>query len=142
MNIAVLISGAGRLLDNLIRHSQEHNTFQIGLIGSDCECPGLTFAKKNDIMYWVYSKIGKEICLAAEYYGIDLICLAGFLKKVEVPDSWENRVLNIHPSLLPLFGGKGMFGMNVHQAVIDSGATKSGCTVHFCDNEYEHCSDM
>ena len=67
----------------------------------------------------------------------DLVCLAGFLSLLVIPDDFENRVLNIHPSLLPKFGGKGMHGHHVHEAVIAAGETESGCTVHLADNTYD-----
>lgn len=69
----------------------------------------------------------------------DLIVLAGFLRKI--PDSiikkYQNKIINIHPALLPKFGGKGFYGLNVHQAVLESGDTESGCTVHFVNEEYD-----
>ena len=69
--------------------------------------------------------------------GCELVCLAGFLSLLVIPDDFENRVMNIHPSLLPAFGGKGMHGLHVHEAVITAGETVSGCTVHFADNTYD-----
>jgi phosphoribosylglycinamide formyltransferase-1 len=68
----------------------------------------------------------------------DLVCLAGWLHLVPIPDDFRHRVLNIHPALLPAFGGKGMYGRHVHEAVLAYGAKVSGCTVHFADNEYDH----
>lgn len=80
-----------------------------------------------------------EACLeAAEAAGAELICLCGWLKKLELPERWEGRILNIHPGLLPEFGGAGMYGMHVHRAVLAAGAAESGCTVHLVDNEYDH----
>jgi phosphoribosylglycinamide formyltransferase 1 len=70
---------------------------------------------------------------------IDIIALAGYLKKIPVTvvSEFDGRIVNIHPALLPDFGGKGMYGMNVHRAVIDSGETESGATVHLVDSEYD-----
>lgn len=80
-----------------------------------------------------------EDCYAAvEEAGATVICLAGWLKKLWVPKRWEGRILNIHPGLLPRFGGAGMYGMNVHRAVIAAGEKESGCTVHLVDNEFDH----
>ena len=80
-----------------------------------------------------------EACYAeAEARGVDFICLAGWLKKLWVPPRWEGRILNIHPGLLPRFGGAGMYGMHVHRAVIAAGEKESGCTVHLVDNEFDH----
>lgn len=68
---------------------------------------------------------------------VDLACLAGFLSLLSIPDDFNYRVLNIHPALLPAFGGKGMFGHHVHEAVVASGCKTSGCTVHFADQTYD-----
>jgi folate-dependent phosphoribosylglycinamide formyltransferase PurN len=68
----------------------------------------------------------------------ELVCMAGFLSLWSIPDAWFGRVINIHPALLPRFGGFGMHGRHVHEAVLAAGETVSGCTVHFCDNEYDH----
>jgi phosphoribosylglycinamide formyltransferase-1 len=70
--------------------------------------------------------------------GVDYVVMAGFLKHVLIPSDFTNRVLNIHPSLIPAFCGKGMYGNRVHQAVADSDVTVSGCTIHFVDNEFDH----
>jgi phosphoribosylglycinamide formyltransferase-1 len=66
-----------------------------------------------------------------------LVCLAGWLHLLPIPDDFRQRVLNIHPSLLPSFGGKGMYGHHVHEAVLRSGVTESGCTIHFADDTYD-----
>jgi folate-dependent phosphoribosylglycinamide formyltransferase PurN len=70
-------------------------------------------------------------------HDIDLLLLAGFLTQLEILPEWEGRMLNIHPSLLPLFGGRGMYGTRVHEAVIASGLKVTGCTVHFVNAEYD-----
>jgi formyltetrahydrofolate-dependent phosphoribosylglycinamide formyltransferase len=75
------------------------------------------------------------ICRAAK---ADLVVMAGFLKLVEIPADFAGRVINIHPALLPAFGGQGFHGMHVHRAVLARGCTVSGCTVHLVDNEYDH----
>ncbi|HNX93661.1 MAG TPA: phosphoribosylglycinamide formyltransferase [Holophaga sp.] len=78
-------------------------------------------------------------CFASvEAAKIDVICLCGWLKRLVIPSSWEGRILNIHPSLLPQFGGSGMYGMHVHRAVLDAGESISGCTVHLVDNQFDH----
>ncbi len=80
-----------------------------------------------------------QACFArAREAGADVIALCGWLKKLEVPADWEGRILNIHPGLLPAFGGPGMYGMHVHRAVLEAGAAESGCTVHLVDNVYDH----
>ena len=80
-----------------------------------------------------------QACLGrAEQAGASVIALCGWLKKLELPARWEGRILNIHPGLLPAFGGPGMWGMRVHRAVLAAGAAESGCTVHLVDNLYDH----
>ena len=80
-----------------------------------------------------------EACLgAAEAAGAEVICLCGWLKRLVIPPRWEGRLLNIHPALLPKYGGAGMYGMHVHRAVVAAGETESGCTIHLVDNDYDH----
>jgi phosphoribosylglycinamide formyltransferase-1 len=74
-------------------------------------------------------------CRAAE---VDYVAMAGFLKLVPVPPDFANRVLNIHPALIPAFCGLGMYGHRVHEAVLEHGVKVTGCTVHFVDNQYDH----
>jgi formyltetrahydrofolate-dependent phosphoribosylglycinamide formyltransferase len=73
-----------------------------------------------------------------ERRGVDIVCLCGFLKKLFIPDRWMGRILNIHPGPLPQFGGAGMYGHFVHEAVLAAGVLTSGATVHLADNEYDH----
>jgi formyltetrahydrofolate-dependent phosphoribosylglycinamide formyltransferase len=82
-----------------------------------------------------YSHACLSRCETAE---VDAICLCGFLKKLVVPRSWAGRILNIHPGPLPRFGGRGMYGRAVHEAVLASGVAESGPTVHLVDDEYDH----
>lgn len=80
-----------------------------------------------------------EACFQrVEEAGVEVIALCGWLKKLVVPSRWEGRILNIHPGPLPDFGGPGMYGMKVHQAVIAAGASESAVTIHLVDNEYDH----
>ncbi len=80
-----------------------------------------------------------EACFAAcDAAGVDLVCLAGWLKKLVLPPRWEGRILNIHPALLPKYGGPGMYGMHVHRAVVAAGEAESGATVHLVDEVYDH----
>jgi phosphoribosylglycinamide formyltransferase-1 len=78
-------------------------------------------------------------CLSrCEAAGVDAVCLCGFLKKLVVPEAWAGRILNIHPGPLPRFGGRGMYGRAVHEAVLASGMAETGPTVHLVDDEYDH----
>lgn len=70
--------------------------------------------------------------------GAELICLCGWLRWFRVAPKWTGKVMNIHPALLPEFGGVGMYGLNVHRAVLAAGRRESGCTVHFVDEHYDH----
>ena len=81
--------------------------------------------------------LGQHFLVDRRY--IDMIVLAGYMRKIPagVVDEYRDRILNIHPALLPEFGGTGMYGMNVHQAVIDAGRDESGATVHLIDSEYD-----
>lgn len=125
MRIAVFVSGTGRSLLNLIEKG-----FEIEFVCANKQCPALDIAKKYQIPTKVFSK---EV-LSSE---LDLIILAGFTAKIHVTPELTNKIINIHPSLLPAFGGKGMYGMNVHEAVIESGVKFTGCTVHYVNNEYD-----
>jgi len=74
----------------------------------------------------------------SSFGGADVIVLAGYLKRLEIPATFAGRIVNIHPALLPAFGGRGMYGRRVHEAVLASGASVTGCTVHLVDAEYDH----
>ena len=146
--IAVFLSGSGRTLQNLILHRDEAGLpIDIRLVISSREhvrgveiarqagLPTLVIPKSKDVDPENYSQSMFEPCRQA---GAAWVVMAGFLKHVLIPPDFENRVINIHPSLLPQFGGPGMYGQHVHEAVIRSRATESGCTVHFVDNQYDH----
>jgi phosphoribosylglycinamide formyltransferase-1 len=146
--IAVLISGGGTTLRNLIAKLREGKlNAEIRLVvSSNPAAKGLAFAKDAGIKTLVVEK-KKE--LSAEQYseatfgpcrkaGAKTVVMGGFLKHVLIPPDFENRVVNIHPALIPEFCGKGMYGHHVHDAVLAAGAKTSGCTVHFVDNIYDH----
>ncbi len=148
IRLAVLISGGGTTLQNLIdRIADGRMRAQIGLvISSSPRAGGIDRAKRAGLPVEVirreqfdsitaFSKAIFDRCRAVE---ADLVTMAGFLKLVEIPPDFTNRVMNIHPALIPAFCGKGMYGLRVHEAVLDYGVKVSGCTVHFADNEYDH----
>jgi phosphoribosylglycinamide formyltransferase-1 len=147
-SLAVLISGGGTTLKNLIDwRSQNKLRAKIDLvISSSPTAGGLKFAESSEIPNKTivrrefedtssFSEAIFEQCRAAN---IDLVVMGGFLKRVKIPHDFENRVINIHPSLIPSFCGKGNYGIRVHQNVIEYGAKLSGCTVHFVDDQYDH----
>jgi phosphoribosylglycinamide formyltransferase-1 len=145
--IAVLISGGGTTLRNLIalRDKGELPVAIRLVISSNPAAKGLEIAKAANIPTLVAEKKSKSSeAYAADIFepcrqaGAQLVVMGGFLKHVAIPPDFENRVINIHPGLIPAFCGKGMFGHHVHEAVLEYGAKISGCTVHFVDNHYDH----
>lgn len=148
INLAVLISGEGRTLQNLIDKIKDGSlnaTIKI-VISSNPDAYGLYRAKKNGIQTLVINPFNftetdgfsNAITTELEKYHLDLILLAGFIHVYCLPDKYFGKVMNIHPSLLPAFCGKGLYGHKVHKAVIDHGVKVSGCTVHFADNHYDN----
>ncbi len=136
-NIVVLVSGSGTNLQRIIDtiDSGEIRNAKITLVVADRECFGLERAKNHNIENILIprgknfsSELAKVIPV-----NTDLIVLAGFLSilKSEFCENWNGKIINIHPALLPKFGGKGMWGMNVHNAVIEAKEVESGATVHF-----------
>jgi len=147
LRLAVLLSGSGRTLENLLLRQQDGNLLgTVELVLSNREgVRGVTIAESAGVRTIVSPQGDASLeTWSANLFGfcreanIDLVVMAGFLQLVAIPDDFVNRVINIHPSLLPAFGGKGFYGNRVHTAVIEQGATASGCTVHFVDNEYDH----
>ena len=148
LRIAVLISGGGTTLRNLIAKVREGklNAEICLVVSSNPTAKGLEFAKvagiktlvvekKKELSPEAYSEATFGPCRAA---GAEVVVMGGFLKHVLIPPGFENRVVNIHPALIPAFCGKGMFGHHVHEAVLAAGAKTSGCTVHFADACYDH----
>jgi formyltetrahydrofolate-dependent phosphoribosylglycinamide formyltransferase len=148
INLAVLVSGAGSTLQNfidLIARDQLDARIKL-VIGSKSDLLGLERAVaaglNADVVerksFDTLASFSRRVFALCDEAQVDLICLAGWLCLLDVPVRYENRIMNIHPALLPAFGGQGMFGMRVHQAVIDHGCKLSGCTVHFVDNTYDN----
>ncbi len=144
VRLAVLLSGSGRTLDNLIEHINGGTLdATIPLVIASKECLGAQ--KARDAVIETHVHAGRldsgwldGLCDAHE---IDLVVLAGYLKLVPISARVRHRVINIHPALLPKFGGKSMHGHHVHEAVIDAAKQgivhESGCTVHFADEQYD-----
>ncbi|MCD4728071.1 MAG: phosphoribosylglycinamide formyltransferase [Pirellulales bacterium] len=146
--IAVLISGGGTTLRNLIEKIEagrlpveialvvSNNPNARGLqIAADEGLPGAVIQRKAFADQDQFSRAIFDRCREA---GVDLVVMGGFLKRVAIPDDFADRVVNIHPALMPSFCGEGFYGHRVHEAVLDYGAKLSGCTVHFADNQYDH----
>jgi phosphoribosylglycinamide formyltransferase-1 len=142
-----LISGGGRTLQNFIDlRAAGRMPIDIPLvIGSRADIggmnrvrdAGLNAAVADRRRFTTSAEFSRHVFSLCDQAGAGLICLAGWLSLLEVPDRYLGRIMNIHPALLPSFGGKGMWGHHVHQAVIDHGCKISGCTVHFVDNSYD-----
>lgn len=136
-NIIVLVSGSGTNLQRIIDciDSGEIPSTKIALVVADRECFGLKRAENHNIPNLLIKR-GKDFCENLDKAlprDTDLIACAGFLSIItpEFAEKYKGKIINIHPSLLPKFGGKGMWGMNVHNAVINAKETESGATVHF-----------
>ena len=147
LNLAILISGSGTTLQNLIDKINDKTlnaNIQI-VISSAPDTYGVKRAEQNNIPVSIVQRKGfnnseifsNTIINEIEKYSVDLIILAGFLHLFKIPDKYTGKAMNIHPGLIPSFCGKGYYGHHVHEAVIESGVKVSGCTVHFVDNEYD-----
>ncbi|MCA9079116.1 MAG: phosphoribosylglycinamide formyltransferase, partial [Planctomycetaceae bacterium] len=147
LRMAALISGGGRTVLNLldwIDAGRLPGSMQLVLANKDCA--GVERIRERGVPVDVLraSDFGGTAARDAELFDrlraaqVDVVLLAGYLARIEIPSDFEHRVINIHPSLIPAFCGQGMFGDNVHAAVIQRGCKVTGCTVHFCDNEYDH----
>jgi phosphoribosylglycinamide formyltransferase-1 len=148
LRIAVLISGGGTTLKNLLeKKAAGQLDVEIPLvISSNAKAGGLQIARHAAIDTRVVTPksqptpeaYSEAIFSACRAVGAQYVVMGGFLTHVLIPADFENRVLNIHPALIPAFCGKGFFGQRVHEAVLEYGARVSGCSVHFVDNQYDH----
>lgn len=144
--IAVFLSGGGRTLSNLLVQRDERDLpIDIRLvISSSSKVRGVEIGKNAGIETIVVRKTNDAQAYSRAMFdpvrqsGAKYVVMAGFLKHVLIPRDFDRRVINIHPSLLPDFGGEGMYGNHVHKAVLEKGETVSGCTVHFVDNVYDN----
>jgi phosphoribosylglycinamide formyltransferase 1 len=142
MRVAVAISGRGSNLEALLRALGSDAPAQVVLVVSNrADAAGLERAREHGVESVVLHQAvdaGEWLKLLASHR-VDLVVLAGYLKLIpsEVVARYRDRILNIHPALLPSFGGPGMYGLRVHQAVLASGARESGATVHLVDEVYD-----
>ncbi len=147
IRLAVLLSGSGTTLQNLLdRIAAGRLQASVRLVVSNrVDAMGLWRAEKAGIPTAVVVRkdhpsvesFSEAIFAACRRAEADLVLLAGFLQLIHVPADYAGRVMNIHPSLIPAFCGKGFYGHHVHEAVLQSGVKVSGCTVHFADNVYD-----
>ncbi len=136
-NIVILISGSGTNLQRILEaiKNGEISNAKVSLVIADRECYGLKRAEENNIDNILIPR-GKGFSAELEKIlpgDTDLIVLAGFLSILskDFTEEWNGKIINIHPSLLPKFGGKGMYGSKVHQSVVETNEKESGATVHF-----------
>ncbi len=146
IRIGVLLSGGGRTLLNILDQIAAGKLdAEVAVVIASRDCKGVERSQAAGLNVQVvpykqmpdtetYSARIAELLDAAS---VDLVIQAGFLSLWFIPPQYEGKVMNIHPGLLPEFGGHGMFGHHVHQAVLDAGAKESGCTVHFVTNQYD-----
>lgn len=142
--LIVLLSGSGRTLENILaRIARGQLNAAVAAVVASKPCRGLDIARDHAIPAEIIPgniPAARLDALVAEHHA-DLIVLAGYLRLVPVTPATRGRIVNIHPALLPAFGGKGMHGTKVHQAVIDAArrgeVTESGCTVHLVDEHYD-----
>lgn len=144
IKIALFASGSGSNAENIANYYSKSTVFEFPLIISNkanayvherakkLQIPSFTFSKEDFLA-------GDKIITFLKEHNIEYIVLAGFLLKI--PDSlveaYPNKIINVHPALLPKFGGKGMYGQHVHQAVADAGETESGITIHYVNGNYD-----
>jgi phosphoribosylglycinamide formyltransferase-1 len=143
-NIAIFASGTGTNADRLIRYfansKKVHVTF---VLCNKPDAPVLAKAKALDVPTYLKNKSefndAAQILPLLEQYHVDLIVLAGFLLFVPafLTAKYDHRIINIHPALLPLHGGKGCYGHHVHQAVLDAKEKQSGITIHYANDHYD-----
>jgi formyltetrahydrofolate-dependent phosphoribosylglycinamide formyltransferase len=149
LRLGVLISGGGTTLGNLIEHRADGRLLNCDIalvISSRSTVAGVEIARRADLPLKIIRKrefpdlaeFSDAIVAALDEAGVDLVVMAGFLCLWRIPARYEGRVLNIHPGPLPRFGGRGMYGHHVHEAVLAAGESESSCTVHLADNQYDH----
>lgn len=149
LRIAVLLSGSGTSLENLIQRIADGRLPAVAItlvISSRRAVRGVEVAQAahlpleivRPVDYPDAAAFSAALTRTLDAAAPDLVVMAGFLHLWRFPPRYEGRVLNIHPALLPRFGGRGMYGHHVHEAVLAAGVHESGCTVHLVDHEYDH----
>lgn len=142
-NIAIFASGSGTNAENITKHFMGNNKVKIVLFATENPSAFVIQRAKNiGIPYEIFSiedlKNGNVLSILRRY-SVDFIVLAGFLKLIPsyLVDAFPNRIVNIHPALLPKYGGKGMYGQKVHESVISNRELESGITIHYVNNNYD-----
>ena len=141
--LAIFVSGSGSNAENIVRHFEDNAAIEVALIVSSSPTAyALERAKKLGIPSLVLTKEfqkSEKFVDVLRTFSIDWIILAGYLWKIpqNLLKAYPNKILNIHPALLPKYGGKGMYGMKVHQAVKDTHETETGITIHYVNEHYD-----
>lgn len=143
-NIAIFASGSGTNAENMIKYFSNHNRIRVLMVLTNNKDAGvIQRAGKQNIPCMVFDKndfYNSSLVLdMLKENEIDFIVLAGFLWLVPkaIIDSFKGKLMNIHPALLPFYGGKGMYGMNVHKKILENGEKESGITIHLVNEEYD-----
>lgn len=146
IRLGVLLSGGGRTLLNMLEKIDSGELpAEVAAVIASRDCQGVERARNAglDVHVVPYKQMpdaeaySARICELLDAAAVELVCLAGFLSFWKIPPRYAGRVMNIHPALLPGFGGTGMWGHHVHEAVLAAGCKVSGCSVHFVNNEYD-----
>lgn len=146
IRLGVLLSGGGRTLLNILDHIKAGKLpAEVAIVIASRPCKGVQRSRDAGLNVQIvpYKEMPDDQAYSQgliellDEAGVDLVCLAGFLSFWNIPEKYLGRVMNIHPALLPRFGGEGMYGHHVHEAVLAAGCKVSGCTVHFVSNEYD-----
>ena len=142
--IAIFASGSGTNAENIIKFSKENKKFEISIIFSNNKnAYVIQRAINHNIKHHIFSRPdfyqSNKILKILQENDIKLIVLAGFLWLIpeNLIDAYPNKIINIHPALLPKYGGKGMYGMNVHEAVVENKEDESGISIHYVNKEYD-----
>jgi phosphoribosylglycinamide formyltransferase-1 len=142
-NIAIFVSGRGSNAESLLAQ-QDRYSYQVKLLlVSKADALAIDIAQKHKLPFEVLNKDefsnGTSLLKLLKLHQADFLCLAGFLWKIPsyLIQAYPNRIVNIHPSLLPKFGGKGMYGMKVHEAVVLGKESHSGITIHLVNEKYD-----
>ena len=142
--IAIFASGSGSNTENIIRYFSDNKDIKVVLVLSNQSRSGVLIrAQLHNIPTFIFTKNDLNECSKVhdmlKDYNASMIVLAGFLLKIPLYmiEAYPNSILNIHPALLPKYGGKGMYGMNVHRAVVENNEQKSGITIHYVNENYD-----
>jgi phosphoribosylglycinamide formyltransferase-1 len=152
-NLAIFASGSGTNAENLIKYFSDHPEFRVAVVlcnkpdafvlqrAERLGVPSVVFDKSQLVCSSDSTEEGKpSVAAILKQYDAFALILAGFLMRIppHLIEAWPRRIINIHPALLPKYGGKGMHGMHVHEAVVAANEIESGITIHLVDEQYDH----